>query len=708
VGDRSLNPGLHGPPNIEYTCLGPWTKVCNVMKDEINILFRVLRVPFKSTVRHAAATRNAGESLWVQARRGRLSGFGEGCPRGYVTGETLDSSYQWLEQHVPEIQSSCQSLDQLLVWQSEHEELIDAAPSSWCAVECALLDLFARENACSVETLLGQKGPEGRYEYTAVLGDSEEWRFTFAADHYLTRGFTNYKVKLSGELQKDRYRLKRLAELCQEHGVSNTWVRLDANNLWAGHPEVAIEHLSNLDMPFFAIEEPMGPREVESLSQVSLALNCSIILDESLCKLRDLDRFDGAPGQFIANLKVSKVGGICRGLKLVEAVRGHEWPIIIGAHVGETSLLTRAGLLLAQAAGDSLLAQEGAFGSYLLEWDPAEPNLKFARGGILDLKRPYADLTVQGLRVVSEENWKNGWGLRCSYPPPQSNGRERVLSYRMPDGYDIHYRLWGPEGGDDVLVILHGGMSHSGWQYPLAQEVQAKSHMSVVAPDRRGCGLNARRGDLGSIQLVIQDVVEHLRDLKGSFRRIHLVGWCQGAQYASIAAAKVQSENVLSSLVLITPGFFWNDRFRSVIDMAEKMMFSLRSTFKFEPEREKAFVPIPMQASDFTFAREWLAFIEEDPLKTTKITMKSALIMDEIQEMSWSAILAVEVPMLVILATEDRIVDNHKVIEYLTPLIEGSPRNSLGTIEACHALQFEKTEELTQSILSFIMSIQQS
>lgn len=676
-----------------------------MMKDEIDIRFRVLRVPLKSTVRHAAATRKAGESIWVQARRGRLSGFGEGCPRVYVTGETLDSSYRWLEQHVRVIQANCQSLGQLQAWQAKHEDLIDEAPSSWCAVECALLDLFARENACSVETLLGQSGPMGRYEYTAVLGDGDEWRFTFAADHYLTRGFTEFKVKLGGDLRKDKHRLRRLMELCQENGVSNTRVRLDANNLWTGDPEAAIEHLRNLDIPFFAIEEPMGPGEVEFLTQVSLALNCSIILDESLCRLSDLDRFDGAAGQFIANLKVSKVGGICRGLRLIEAIQARGWPIIIGAHVGETSLLTRAALLLAQAAGDSLIAQEGAFGSYLLEWDPAEPNLKFGREGVLDLERPYAELSVQGLRIVTEENWKNGWGLTCVNPPPESNGNERVLSHRMLDGYDIHYRLWGPEAGDEVLVILHGGMSHSGWHYPLAQAIRATSNMSVVAPDRRGCGLNARRGDLGTAVLVIQDVVEHLLHLKHSFRRIHLVGWCQGAQYASIAAAKLQSDNVLSSLVLITPGFFWNDRFRSVIDIAEKMMFSLSSTFKFEPEREKAFVPIPMQATDFTFAREWLVFIEEDRLKTTKVTMKSALIMDEIQEMSWSAILAVHVPMMAILATGDRIVDNGKVTEYLTPLIKASPRNRLATIDACHAVHFEKTDELTESILSFIMGI---
>jgi L-alanine-DL-glutamate epimerase-like enolase superfamily enzyme len=102
---------------------------------------------------------------------------------------------------------------------------------------------------------------------------------------------------------------------------------------------VPIEHLHNLDMPFFAIERPLGPREVGSLSQVSLALNRPIILDESLCTMGDLVRFDGAPGQFIANLKVSKVGGICRGLSLIEGIRDRGWPIIVGSHVGESILL---------------------------------------------------------------------------------------------------------------------------------------------------------------------------------------------------------------------------------------------------------------------------------------------------------------------------------------------------------------------------------
>jgi L-alanine-DL-glutamate epimerase-like enolase superfamily enzyme/pimeloyl-ACP methyl ester carboxylesterase len=675
------------------------------MNDKTSIRFMNLRLPLKATVRHATASRKEGESLWVRANRGDVAGFGEGCPRDYVTGETLESCSQWLSQHLPEIETRCRSLDHLRAWHTEHAALVDQAPSAWCAVESALLDLFAREKGLSVETLLGQGSPVARYAYSAVLSDSKEWRFAFAVDNYLTRGLSDFKFKLSGDLQKDRDRLMRLTQLCAEHGVANPRVRLDANNLWPGRPEEAIEHLRRLDMPFFAIEEPVGAREVAGLSQVSLATECPVILDESLCSLNDLKLFDNAPGQFIANLKVSKVGGIFRGLELIEAIRARRWPIIVGAHVGETSLLTRAGFLFARAAGDSLLAHEGAFGSYLLEWDPAEPDLKFGRSGVIDLTQTFAEKTVQGLRIVPRETWDKGWGLSCCMPPTGNQAAERIQTYRAPDGYDIHYRLWGPESGDDVLVVLHGGMSHSGWQYPLAQALRGKSDLSVLAPDRRGCGLNAGKGELGTIGLVIQDVVEHLLHLKRSFKRIHLAGWCQGAQFASVAAARLQPRKILSSLVLMTPGFFWNDRFRSVIDIAEKTMFSLRSSFKAEPERHKAFVPIPMQATDFTFNREWLAFIHEDPLKTTKITMKSALIMDEMQEMSWSAILGVNLPILMILATGDRIVDNRKATEFLGPLIHRSPQNRLVTIDSAHAVQFEKTDELTETILSFIQSM---
>jgi pimeloyl-ACP methyl ester carboxylesterase len=44
----------------------------------------------------------------------------------------------------------------------------------------------------------------------------------------------------------------------------------------------------------------------------------------------------------------------------------------------------------------------------------------------------------------------------------------------LSDDYQSHYRLWGDSTGEDVIIILHGGMSHSAWQGPLAELVQVE------------------------------------------------------------------------------------------------------------------------------------------------------------------------------------------------------------------------------------------
>jgi len=674
------------------------------MNRPVRLNFSELRVPLKMTFRHASAARTHGESLWVEAARGEHRGYGEGCPRAYVTGETRASCKKWLASWQGDIQSQCTSLDALRNWLAAHTEAVDASPSAWCAIELALLDLFARECGQSVESLLGLTPPGGPHRYSAVLGNDEPWKTRFLIDQYCILGLTDFKVKLGGDLEVDRQKLNSIAELTRWHGVTDHRVRVDANNLWSGEPGRALDYLRALDCDLFGVEEPVRPRDVENHSRISVGLAIPVILDESLCTMADLNSYDGAPGRFIANLKVSRVGGVLRALQLVEAIRSRGWPVIIGAHVGETSVLTRAAMLVAAAAGDRLAAQEGAFGSRLIEREPASPSLKWGRDGVLDLRAPYAEVTTEGLQITTPQAWTQGWGLTCRTARRAWAESETVATQTMSDGYEIHYRLWGPETGSDVLVVLHGGMSHSAWQRPLADAVRARSRMSVFAPDRRGCGLNGLRGDLASANRSIEDVVEHLRMLAGRFERIHLAGWCQGGQYAAVAAQRLQGGGTLASLLLITPGLFWNARFRSVIDMTERVVQDLLTHFNLAPEREESFAPIPLQATDFTQAPDGLDFIDADALKTTEVTLKSVIVMDEVQERSWEAILEVRLPLFAMTAKADRIVDNQKVRSYLAPLFD-KPGNRFMEIEAGHAVQFERPDELAVAMIQFIREV---
>jgi pimeloyl-ACP methyl ester carboxylesterase len=159
--------------------------------------------------------------------------------------------------------------------------------------------------------------------------------------------------------------------------------------------------------------------------------------------------------------------------------------------------------------------------------------------------------------------------------------------------------------------------------------------------------------------------------------------------------------SALATLLLITPGLFWNARFRSVIDMAERVVQALLTHFDLAPEREQAFAPIPLQATDFTQSPEGLDFIDNDALKTTEVTLKSVIVMDEVQERSWEAILSVKLPLFALTATGDRIVDNQKVRSYLAPLF-AVPGNRWMELDAGHAVQFERPDELAAAVLEFI------
>ena len=676
-----------------------------MLKNRIQLEVNPLKLRLKTTIRHASATRHEGESIWIKITKNDEAGFGEGCPRSYVTGDELESSVRWVKELFAIGAFEIHSLEELKQWVENNDAVIDKYPSAWCAVEMAFLDLFAKEKKCNVETLLEIKNYKLGGCYTAVLGDDKKWTYTALADKYLIRGLLDYKIKISGILDRDREKIEILEELCRQHRVKNIRIRLDANNLWKDQADDAIAYLKAIGRNrFFAIEEPVAAKNISDLNLVSTSTGLPVILDESLCTLNDLDLFRNQPGNFIANIKISRVGGILRAIGLIHEITKLNWPIIIGCHVGETSLLTRAAFIAASAAGNNLIAQEGAFGDYLIDREPVDPMLKFGREGRLDLSIPNHLQTYQSLKIVPPENWDRGFGLHCRIPSSRTHDQSEICVLEMPDKYKIHYRAWGEQRGKDVLLILHGGMSHSGWLAPLAEHLQMISpDITVMASDRRGCGLNGQRGDLGSVQALIEDVVHQIEYLKRNFSRVHLVGWCQGAQYASIAAGKI--EDALSSLILLAPGFLWNEKFRSVSSITEKTVIGIIGGFKLKPERDHACVPIPMVGSDFTHVDEWLDYIENDELKTTMVTLNSASIMKEIQELSCFAILRNRLPLLALMAKEDQIVDNKKVLQLIGHMFEHGDMNRMAYLNCSHAVQFEKPNDVANEIINFIRNV---
>ncbi|WP_446830821.1 mandelate racemase/muconate lactonizing enzyme family protein [Candidatus Foliamicus sp.] len=355
-------------------------------------------VPFRLVFRHASASRSEAANVIVATRgsEGQTS-YGEGCPRLYVTGETVESAAAFIEKHKRSLMRQVEDIEGLGAWIRAHGDEIDANPAAFCALEIAVLDLLGKIEQQPIEDLLGIPRLCGTFGYSAVLGDASLPVYQRQAEQYWEMGFRDFKVKVSGDADKDRRKLALLT--C--HGDANLRIRLDANNLWRDAAD-AIDYLKSLDAHVFAIEEPLQSRDFTGFRHVARECSVRIILDESLVQARQLKALDD-PECWIVNLRVSKMGGIIRSLELAQEATRRGIGLIVGAQVGETSILTRASLAVMNEHRQSLVGAEGAFGTLLLEQDLTDPCLMFGRQGRLASSAGW-DRTRPGLGLRIKEN----------------------------------------------------------------------------------------------------------------------------------------------------------------------------------------------------------------------------------------------------------------------------------------------------------------
>jgi L-alanine-DL-glutamate epimerase-like enolase superfamily enzyme len=349
-----------------------------------------LCIPFRVRFKHASAERSTTETVLVrcESHSGKV-GFGEGCPRSYVTGETIASCQRFFSEH-REALVAIHDLEDLRGWTQSHRAEVDANPAAWCALESALLEALARENQVSVEGLLGLPELAGSFAYTAVLGDSDLGGFAGTMARYVTAGFRDFKVKVGGDAAEDRGKLEMLIA-----AVPGARIRLDANNLWTT-PDDVLAYLHEVAHPVEAIEEPLRAGDYEGLGVIARTAGLRVILDESFLGMRHFDALRGLEGMVVLNLRVSKMGGLLRSLEIARSAMERQIPLVIGAQVGETSLLTRAALTVANTFREGVIAQEGAFGTALLERDIVPLPLMFGSGGQLDPSGGHLNPALKG------------------------------------------------------------------------------------------------------------------------------------------------------------------------------------------------------------------------------------------------------------------------------------------------------------------------
>jgi L-Ala-D/L-Glu epimerase len=350
-----------------------------------------LRIPFVEAFAHSTKERKFSDSFVVRlVADDGTEGFGEGAARPYVTGETVETSVEYIkkrffpairEKFYAEIETGIDALDALapvaesLPAPDLSDEIIYNAARA--AVETALIDCFLKCQKRSLGAILPPKCEFVTYSGVITAGTIERaiqhaMRFKFFAVKQL-------KIKIG-----DKESVSRVAAIRQSVG-EDVSLRVDANGAYS--VESAIE-ISNLLAPYKidSIEQPIPRGNVKDLAKVKNLSPIPVMVDESLVTLTDAEKLIEASACDFFNLRISKCGGIFNTIKIAQMAKQAKIRLQIGCQVGETAILSAAGRHLAAYLEDVEFV-EGSFGTLLLAEDISRNSINFGHGGRAPLLR---------------------------------------------------------------------------------------------------------------------------------------------------------------------------------------------------------------------------------------------------------------------------------------------------------------------------------
>lgn len=353
-----------------------------------------LAIPMRVRFEHFAAERAVTDPVVVvlgaTAPFAHLAGCGETLARPYVSGETPDSVLADIEQSYVPMLSEFQATNF-----AEALERIETLPTilagrvvtaARAAVELALLDLACQAYSRRSADIAGWMGLPGfgapgcvrAARYSGVVIGKSKAKLQWLLRLQRLAGLRDFKLKVAIAGWEER-----LDWACQVLGPAlarkTATLRVDANAGWS-LAEVADALPLLEDRGVCALEQPLPDTHDADLGYLAEQSSCDIIADESLLTLDDGQRLIAGGGVKIFNIRIAKNGGLMPALRLARLALTHGLDVQLGCLVGETSILTAAGLAFLEAC-PRVRFVEGAFGTWLLRRDVTTRTIRFGLGG---------------------------------------------------------------------------------------------------------------------------------------------------------------------------------------------------------------------------------------------------------------------------------------------------------------------------------------
>jgi muconate cycloisomerase len=350
-----------------------------------------VRIPLRKPIRHASHTRSETDNIVVRVvLEDRTEGHGEGVPREYVTGETIDGAIALLRQSDLAAQlGPCRDFPQVV----SLAERLRLAPvpgddrgcqgnAARCAVELALLDAYGKrfgQPLSAVTSLvapeLHQPRPKVRYS-GAITSARPGLKLRLALWRLWAYGFRQIKIKVGIPGLDDVARFRTVRRTMCARRLD---FRVDANEAWS--PADVVERIRALE-PYriTAVEQPVPHADVAVLSEVRKQVRVPIMLDESLCSMTDAQRAVEGQTCDLFNLRLSKCGGFIPSLRLAQFARERGLCYQLGCQIGETAVLSAGGRHFAGSVA-GLRYVEGSYDRHLVCEALGTRDITFGWGG---------------------------------------------------------------------------------------------------------------------------------------------------------------------------------------------------------------------------------------------------------------------------------------------------------------------------------------
>jgi alpha-beta hydrolase superfamily lysophospholipase len=213
---------------------------------------------------------------------------------------------------------------------------------------------------------------------------------------------------------------------------------------------------------------------------------------------------------------------------------------------------------------------------------------------------------------------------------------------------DFIYKQWQAPQTKAVLLLIHGLGAHNG-RWGFLADFLLQNEFSAYAIDLRGFGKSQDlKGHIESVDIYINDLHRLYQIIReeNKGKKIFVAGESAGALLGILLASRKTQD--LAGLACLSPAFKSRLKF-SFLDYLK-----VYTTLLYNPKKQ---FNLPFNAQMCTRDLNYQKFMEEDPYEHRVATARLLVETLKVQTRAQTLITKLDIPVLFLLAGEDRIVD---------------------------------------------------